>query len=711
MSCPDKTARLTIATIVAYGMGTVVTQLILTQEFLNFYSANELTIGIVLFVWMSLVALGSWAGKYISQRTMAERLFYPAMAGMGLFPVISLIMLRYLRLLLSYPGESVSLNQIVFAACAGLFAFCFLSGIFFIILSKKCENTLKSNVLNRIYYIETAGSVAGGLLFTFILTFHFSPFEVLRLVALLNFSCLLLFALFYKRKIWFTCSLLMILIISLSYYVNLDIITKRGFFVKQDIIKDLETPYGNLVVTRTGEQLNFYQSGMPEYATGDMALAEEKVHYALLRHKAPRNVLLISGGITGTLLELSKYKDVETDYAEMNPFMLDMARKYRLIPDKNVNIIAKDPIIHLKQSSEKYDVIITDMPEPSSAQTNRFYTLAYYRLLSNHLNTNGIISTALGSTAQYMNSEARLLHSVIFNTLSAVYKNVIILPGGKNFFLASDTVLGYGIAEGYALKNISTKYVNPYYIDDADMAARGRKIVAELDRDAPVNTVLKPVAYKLQNNYWMSRSGGGYTLVVPLILIILLVVFTRFNSLNFCLFIAGFTGCGSEMLMLIIFQAFYGYVYNSLGLMVAVFMGGIATGAWLGGRFKASRKKLSMVVIQGLIAVTLLICALIIPLFQHLNSPLIVQLLIYAIAFIISLLTGSTFGLATLFVTESGTSLGSSLYSSDMAGSALGALLVAVLLIPLAGITHTLFLMALLNLLSGSFLWISKSRQ
>lgn len=699
------------ATIVAYGMGTVITQLILTREFLNFFSANELTIGIVLFVWMSLVAFGSWAGKYISVRTMSERLFIPALMGMGLFPLLSLVFLRYLRLMLSYPGESVSLNQIVFAACAGLFAFCFLSGIFFVILSTKCVKTSDNNSLNRIYYIETAGSVAGGLLFTFILTFRFSSFEILRLITLLNFSCALLWALLYKSKGLFAFTLLMVLIVSLSYYFNLDLITKKGFFPMQEITEDLETPYGNLVVTRTGEQLNFYQSGMPEYATGDVALAEEKVHYALLRHKAPRSVLLVSGGITGTLMELSKYKDVETDYAEMNPFMLDMARKYRLIPDKNVNIIARDPIIHLKQSPEKYDVIITDMPEPSNSQTNRFYTLEYFSLLSNHLNTNGIISTALGSTAQYMNSEARLLHSVIFNTLTEVFKNVIILPGGRNFFLASDTVLGYGIAEGYALMNINTKYVNPYYVDDADMAARGRKLVAELDRGAPVNTVLRPVAYKLQNNYWMSRSGGGYTLVVPIILIILLVVFTRFSSLNFCLFTAGFTGCGSEMLIIIIFQAFYGYVYNSLGLIVAVFMGGIALGAWMSGNLKANTGKLSLVVVQGITSVLLVAFALVVQLIQHLNSPLVVQLVIYAMAFIISLLTGSVFGLATRLVSGISTVEGTSLYSSDMAGSALGALLVAVLLIPLAGITSTLYLMTLLNILSGSFLWISKSSQ
>ncbi|OQA01145.1 MAG: Spermidine synthase [Bacteroidetes bacterium ADurb.Bin408] len=707
MAFPVKPARLMTATILAYGMTTVLTQLVLTREFLSYFNANELTIGVVLFVWMSLVALGAWTAKYLKRHIKSLRLLFPVLLAMGLTPVLTLFFMRFLRLMLSHPGELVSLNSIVLAAWAGMFVFCFISGFLFVLLSRLSGDCFKGNTVNRVYYIETAGSVAGGLLFTFVLTYHLKPFGVMRLASLLNLSCLLLWALYYKKKLWLSLSLLLILAVSLLSVVNLDLITKKGFYGKQEIIKDLETPYGNLIVTRTGEQLNFFQNGLLEYATGDVALAEEKVHYAMLRHRAPRNVLLISGGMTGTVNELSKYKGVQTCYVEMNPYIPDIAEEFSLMYEKPAQLIIQDPLIFLKQTEQKFDVIITDMPEPSCAQTNRFYTKEYFSLLSRHLNRNGIVVTALESTARYMNTEALLLHSVIFNTLSAIFKQVLILPGGKNFFLASDTAISRYLSEGYYAKNINTIYVNPYYIDDLEMAVRSRKMLAELDRDAPVNTALKPLAYNLQNKYWMSRSGAGFSLLIPLILIIMLVVFTRFNSLNLCLFTTGFTGCGSEMLIIIIFQAFYGYVYSSLGLIVAVFMGGIATGAWWGSHIKTRAKNLNMVAVQGLIAIMLAALALMAPLLQQLNSPFVVKLLIYGMAFLISLLTGSAFGLATLFTQKDTNGQSSSLYSSDMAGSALGALLVSVVLVPVWGITATLLGLAALNLLSAVYLRIA----
>ena len=43
----------------------------------------------------------------------------------------------------------------------------------------------------------------------------------------------------------------------------------------------------------------------------------------------------------------------------------------------------------------------------------------------------------------------------------------------------------------------------------------------------------------------------------------------------------GFTLLGLEVLLLLGFQALYGYVYQQLSILVALFMVGMAAGAWL----------------------------------------------------------------------------------------------------------------------------------
>ena len=52
-------------------------------------------------------------------------------------------------------------------------------------------------------------------------------------------------------------------------------------------------------------------------------------------------------------------------------------------------------------------------------------------------------------------------------------------------------------------------------------------------------------------------------------------------TLGLCVAAMGFTLLGLEVLLLLGFQALYGYVYQQLSILVAVFMVGMAAGAWL----------------------------------------------------------------------------------------------------------------------------------
>ena len=52
-------------------------------------------------------------------------------------------------------------------------------------------------------------------------------------------------------------------------------------------------------------------------------------------------------------------------------------------------------------------------------------------------------------------------------------------------------------------------------------------------------------------------------------------------TVGLCVAAMGFTLLGLEVLLLLGFQALYGYVYQQLSILVAVFMVGMAAGAWL----------------------------------------------------------------------------------------------------------------------------------
>src|ERR1039458_5428686 len=69
--------------------------------------------------------------------------------------------------------------------------------------------------------------------------------------------------------------------------------------------------YGNLAVTETGTLRSIYDNGAMLANVPDENAAEEEVHYALLEHPAPRNVLLIGGGVNGSIAQALKHPSIE----------------------------------------------------------------------------------------------------------------------------------------------------------------------------------------------------------------------------------------------------------------------------------------------------------------------------------------------------------------------------------------------------------------
>ena len=87
---------------------------------------------------------------------------------------------------------------------------------------------------------------------------------------------------------------------------------------------------------------------------------------------------------------------------------------------------------------EEYDVAIIDVPAPSTAQLNRFYTVEFLAEIKRVLAPDGVVSFALGQYENYVSPElARMLSSARLS-LRHSFRNVLVIPGSRVFFLASD---------------------------------------------------------------------------------------------------------------------------------------------------------------------------------------------------------------------------------------------------------------------------------
>ncbi len=424
----------------ALGATSIVTQVVLLRDFLSAFYGNELVIGIILANWMIITGAGSFLGKFARSPAASERFVALLLALAAVLPGVTLFLLRALRNIVFLPGSMAGLTQILYASFVLLLPYCLVSGFSFTLLARTLSAKHDANLIGHVYALESAGSVIGGLTFNLVLIFYLDTFQCLIVLMAVDFLvCLFLLYGRVKRGAFAAAASCAAALAVLAWTTNPDDATLRLQFQGQELLFHKDTPYGNLAVTQQGDQKNFYENTMLLFSTNDAIAAEEAVHYAMVQHDAPRSVLLISGGIAGTLEEIFKYHVDAIDYVEINPWIIGIGWQYApALADQRVHIVNQDARLYVKTAPRKYDAVLINLTEPNTAQLNRSYSLGFFAELQRVLNKNAVISMSLVSSADYLSGESRQVRSVMANTLRAVFKNILIVPGARDYFLASD---------------------------------------------------------------------------------------------------------------------------------------------------------------------------------------------------------------------------------------------------------------------------------
>ncbi len=701
--------------LIVLGFSAILSQIILLREFLIIYNGNELICGLILANWMILTGTGAYLGKITKNIGYSKNFIFYALILLGLIPPVSIFLLNNLKNIIFEPGISIGLFQILFSSFVLLLPFCILSGYLFTYLATKLSTELKANLIEKAYAFESIGSIIGGGIFSFLLVYFLTTYQVLGILLFINIVVVL--ALAVKTRL--NAYKVLLLIVSLSFIVlvfasDFDSFSKKALFKNQDLIFLKDTPYGNLSITKTGDQKNFYENNVLLFTTHNVIENEEAVHYAMVQHPDPKNVLLISGGISGITDEILKYDVSKIDYVELNPWIFKLGKKYtKSLEDKRINTIEKDARLFLKKTSDKYDIVLINLPEPSTAQINRFYTIEFLKELKKRLNNNAIISLSLPSTVNYISKEALMVNSVIYNTLKKAFKKVLIIPGEKNFFIISDSSLDLNIVKLIEDKGIDNLYVNQYYLDDELLKQRSNYILSNISHDVNINKDFRPVSYFNQLVYWISQFNIDIKIVFIIALIVLsgLIVFlTKLKPVNLGLFTAGFTASSIEVILIIAFQIIYGYVYQTLGIIITIFMAGLSLGALSRNKIYPQPKPNHYIILQFSMAVYSVILPFIVIFADSLSTiSNLVHIIFFLLTIIVSFIVGLMFSVATHLQKDDISTITAKVYSVDLIGSALGALIVSVILIPLAGIIYTCIILGSLNLLSALFT-LSKKR-
>ena len=171
-------------------------------------------------------------------------------------------------------------------------------------------------------------------------------------------------------------------------------------------------------------------------------------HVPMFTHPNPKNVLVIGGGDGGTVREVLKHKSIEKcTMVEIDGDVVEACKKF--IPQTaselthpKVNLLIEDGVDFMKNSQEKYDVILIDSSDPIGPATPLF-NVNFYRDVASRLEIGGIV-VSQGESPYYDMKMQKVLVSILSEVFNKVhlynYTNMSYPSGMWSFTYASNSL-------------------------------------------------------------------------------------------------------------------------------------------------------------------------------------------------------------------------------------------------------------------------------
>jgi spermidine synthase len=255
-------------------------------------------------------------------------------------------------------------------------------------------------------------------------------------------------------------------------------------------------------------------------------------------------------------------------------------------------------------------------------------------------------------------------------------------------------------------------------------------------REVQFNSDFRPLGVFFNLSYWNALfspyltglfrwfEGLSLRITIPLMVVLTFLLAGIFvkrprtsrYSVPYAIFTTGLTGMIFDLAIIFTFQTLYGYLYYQIGLLVTLFMAGVAlSGLWVTQRLDGIKKDFPLFLGTELcIALFSVLLPFVFSIPSQYLEETAIYVLLYALFLTMSFLSGALVGfqfpLANkiyLSATSGEGTFGEAaglLYGADIFGGFFGGLLGGVLLLPILGLRESCFMMAIIKL--SSFLLI-----
>ncbi|MDY0002080.1 MAG: hypothetical protein RBU30_12350, partial [Polyangia bacterium] len=628
----------------AFGCVAALGQILLLREFLVSFHGTEVAVGAFYGSWFLWIAIGAWWGPRALGRVASD-----AVAYMGLhlaFPVAVLaeiVLLRTLRSIMGVdpqrllPMETLLISALLLTAPVGA-----IIGALFPVTGRLLKGPSRDPVTLG-YVWESAGSLAGGVAFTYLLATRFDPLVTLAAMGLIEGATVLLVA-------WGGRSRRGMVAATLGLLAYASLLTPLGAALNQaterarwrslqegyELVAVRHTPYSHVAVGRDPSgQYGLFFDGIQRAVFPDPSSYSQEASFALAQHPGARRILVLSGGSEGLVQELLRFPVERIDCLEDDPWALALVRRYlpeadrRALSDGRVRIISQDGRLFVNHRGEgqRYDLVLSRAAHPSTASQNRYFTREFFEGVRAMLRPGGVfllqtVEPRPAAGQALLRTAASVLH-----TLGDVFSHVALVSHKGTMFAAS-------VAPGRVTSNPEELGRRLSAIPMPGAAERAEALLgsvsAEISREfraqldvTPVaqNADMRPTTYFHALQLWGRDSGSelprlfaaferaGVWLFVVILVVIGLGRLTyrvvvpnpaRSQRTNTAIAIGvtGFAAMSLQVMILMGFQSHLGSLYQKVGVLNGAFMMGLAGGALAGraaaGRIRAPRLVLGL---------------------------------------------------------------------------------------------------------------------
>ena len=221
----------------------------------------------------------------------------------------------------------------------------------------------------------------------------------------------------------------------------------------QDPVVALEqSAHQRLVVTRWGDDLRLYLDGSLQFSSLDEYRYHETLaHVPVAFARTAARALVIGGGDGLAARELLRHASIESiTLVDLDPAVTRLARTMPAIAELNggalddprVRLVHADARAWLTEGGDLFDVVVIDLPDPSSEAVARLYTTGFYRRVARRLAVGGAVITQ-ASSPWFVPRAFRAVGATLGEVFEHVAPVQVHVPsfGLWGFFVASDLPL------------------------------------------------------------------------------------------------------------------------------------------------------------------------------------------------------------------------------------------------------------------------------